>query len=294
MNDELRDSTFSQREGKSPLPEVMKLEHIPKKFRNLAWLLIGEEIAKSDSLTFSGRLFIENVIWSYVFEIKEIPHDEVQSVLNWKYGKFAREILLSGDYHEAITLVEYIIRHEECSDELKDSLIEAFDRSPVAYFVQEMNGKPTVIPRISREAGEATRQALETLDKGGMNGATTHLRQAAEHINAQQYADSIADSIHAVESVARVIDPAASKTLGPALDSLEKAGVPIHKALKEAFKKLYGYTRDEQGICHALLEKGAADVGQDEALFMFGACASFAAYLTAKADGPANEKAGAR
>ena len=43
-----------------------------------------------------------------------------------------------------------------------------------------------------------------------------------------------------------------------------------------------GYTSDEQGIRHALLEQGSANVGLEEALFMFGACASFAAYLTEK------------
>ena len=94
--------------------------------------------------------------------------------------------------------------------------------------------------------------------------------------------DSISDSIHAVESAARVLDPQASKTLTPALNSLEKAGVLKHRALKEAFAKLYGYTSDEQGIRHALLDQNAADVGLEEALFMFGACASFAAYLTEK------------
>ena len=82
-----------------------------------------------------------------------------------------------------------------------------------------------------------------------------------------------------MESVARLIDPAASKTLGPALDSIEKAGLLKHAALKNAFKRLYGYTNDEQGIRHALLDRGSTDAGLDEAVFMFGACASFAAYL---------------
>ena len=40
------------------------------------------------------------------------------------------------------------------------------------------------------------------------------------------------------------------------------------------FSQRYGYTNDEQGIRHALLNKDAAEVGLDEALFMFGACAS--------------------
>ena len=101
-------------------------------------------------------------------------------------------------------------------------------------------------------------------------------------VNASQFPDSISDSIHAVESAARVLDPEASKNLTPALNSLERAGVLQHPALKEAFAKLYGYTSDEQGIRHALLEQGSANVGLEEALFMFGACASFAAYLTEK------------
>ena len=138
------------------------------------------------------------------------------------------------------------------------------------------------MPQISREAGEATRKAIETIREGGMDGAAAHLRDAAAHINAGQHADSIADSIHAVESAARIIDPQSNNTLGPALDSLEKAGVLRHPALKQAFDKLYGYTNTEQGIRHALLDKSAADVDLDEAIFMFGACASFTAYLTEK------------
>ena len=79
-----------------------------------------------------------------------------------------------------------------------------------------------------------------------------------------------------------MIDPKASKTLGPALNSLEKAGLLKHQSLKAAFEKLYGYTSNEQGIRHALLDQDSPDVGLDEAVFMFGACASFAAYLAKK------------
>lgn len=127
-----------------------------------------------------------------------------------------------------------------------------------------------------------------------MESASAHMRQAAEHINARQFADSITDSIHAVESVARIIDPKNNKTLGPALDSLERAGLLKHPALKGAFKQLYGYTSNEQGVRHALIDKDAADVGLDEAVFMFGACACFAAYLSQKhREAGENESSGA-
>ena len=34
------DLTFSQREGKSPLPEPMQLERVSRKFRNIIWQTI--------------------------------------------------------------------------------------------------------------------------------------------------------------------------------------------------------------------------------------------------------------
>ena len=150
-------------------------------------------------------------------------------------------------------------------EDLHDGLVDAFDKSPIAYFVDDKDGLPTIMPRVSREAGEVTQQAIKTLRENSMEGAATHLHQAAKYINewqdANSLANSIANSIHAVESVARRIDPKARKDLGPALDSLERVGLLKHPALKEAFKKLYGYTSDEQGIRHALLDRDLADVG---------------------------------
>ena len=154
-------------------------------------------------------------------------------------------------------------------------------RCAAAYWLDKSNYPYQIFPRSNKAQGEATQEAIKTVRDGGMKGAEAHLCQAAEYINAQRFAESIKDSIHTVESVARQIDPK-SKTLGPALNSLEKAGLIKHPALKEAFSKLYGYTSDEQGIRHALLDKNSPDVDLDEAMFMFGACASFAAYLVSK------------
>ena len=52
--------------------------------------------------------------------------------------------------------------------------------------------------------------------------------------------------------------------------------------MKSALNKLYGYTNSEEGIRHALIENQGANVDIDEAIFMFGVCASFAAYLSTK------------
>ena len=76
-----------------------------------------------------------------------------------------------------------------------------------------------------------------SFDNQGFRGSEAHLRKAAELINKGEWPDSVRESIHAVESVARQLDPAASNTLGPALASLEKAG-QLHPALKKAFSSL--------------------------------------------------------
>jgi hypothetical protein len=81
--------------------------------------------------------------------------------------------------------------------------------------------------------------------------------------------------------VARLLEPSAD-TLGPALSRLARAD-HIHPALKDGMNKLYGYTNDQQGIRHALLDDGEAKVDEADALFMFGACASFVTYLIGKA-----------
>ena len=285
--------TFAQREEEAPLPEAMELEHVPQKFHQLVWLSIDKESGDLAGIGVLNDYYetrhihgISRIIWSFKFDIRLIPHDEIPHPKPSIDRQFSREVVLHGQYHEVITFVEYILRHEECSCGLCHAIEHAFERTSTAYFVEKIGDIPTIMPWISRETGEATRRAIDTLDSGSMDGATTHLRQAMEHINSGQHADSIADSIHAVESVACAIDPRANKTLGPALDSLVKAGVLKHHALKEAFKKLYGYTSDEEGVRHALVLKGAADVGLDEAVFMFGACfgacASFAAYLIQK------------
>ena len=43
-NEEFYKLTFSQCEGKAPLPEPMRLEHVSEDFRNLVWLAVDKAI----------------------------------------------------------------------------------------------------------------------------------------------------------------------------------------------------------------------------------------------------------
>ena len=57
--------------------------------------------------------------------------------------------------------------------------------------------------------------------------------------------------------------------------------IKLHGALTSAFTKLSGYTSDESGIRHALLDE--PDISYEDAKFMLVACSAFINYLMVKA-----------
>ena len=276
--------SFSQRYGYEPLPEPMRLEEISNDLRREIWNAVREVLVEKRGgpsgyyyFEAPGKRFVERVLGANTKTSEdEIPteHDQVCAHL--------KNSVLNPQFNQVLDLIEIMVNDRDITENFGKRMSNSFEQYAAAYWLDTSQQPYRFVPRSSKEQGEATQQAIETIRENNLEGAAAHLRQATEHINARQYGDSITDSIHAVESVARAIDPKASKTLGPALDSLEKGGLLKHAALKAAFKKLYGYTSDEQGIRHSLLDQDSAAVGLDEAMFMFGACASFAAYLAEK------------
>ena len=277
--------TFSQRYGYEPLPGPMQLEELSDDLRREIWnamrrylkdVFINIYTGASGYRDERGYQLFENILGEMLRE----PEDEIDTSQDGILYQF-KSLILQGNFNVVLDLIEIMVNRGWYEKDFVNCIDELFERDAAAYYLDMSDRPHKFFPRGNKAQGDATREAIKTIRNGGMKGAETHLRDAAAHINARQFGDSISDSIHAVESVARQIDPK-SKTLGPALNSLEKAGLIKHPALKEAFSKLYGYTSNEQGIRHALLNKNSPDVDLDEALFMFGACASFAAYLVNK------------
>ena len=279
-----RDVTFSERYGYESLPTPLQIEKLSGDLRREIWNLTRDRLLKNRKFynnTFYFPEDFQRFIERLLGTILKKPEDEVSINYHEIMSQF-KAIILNGRFDHVLSLIELIVNRDSSSWNYRQMIAELFDFHAAAYWLNSSQRPYEFFPRSSMEQGNAVQQALKSIEEGNMKGASVHLSKAAQHINAQQYADSISDSILAVESVARNIDPKAQKTLTPALKSLEKAGMINHPTLKDAFSKLYGYTNSEQGIRHALLDKDSPDVGLDEAMFMFGACASFAAYLVNK------------
>jgi hypothetical protein len=67
--------------------------------------------------------------------------------------------------------------------------------------------------------------------------------------------------------------------LSDALKVIERRG-SLHQALKEGFIKLYGYTSDEGGIRHAMLDE--PNLSAADARYFLLSCTSFVNYLKAQ------------
>ena len=276
--------SFSQAQGYEEIPGPLKLEDLPKDARTHIWNLFFVHLQKSKGTdNFFGESWIAGD-WAHVFKAAHAKFD-VRALDDWitdfrPFCKNLRKQIESLPFNKVFDLIQFVLRHPRCPRGFVTEMRSMFVDSHLAYTI-DVGPPPTIVPAPTPEEGVAIVESLQLLRQAGLDGSAAHLRKASECINEGDWAGSVRESIHAVESVARQLDPEAAQTLGPALKSIERRGA-LHPALKKAFDTLYGYTSNEQGIRHALLDQMDTKVGLDEAVFMLGACASFASYLWRK------------
>jgi hypothetical protein len=188
-----------------------------------------------------------------------------------------KKVVESDSLTKVFDLVEFLIRSPNLGADARANMTRAFVDCRAAYRV--IDG--TMIVAIGTEEQAATfGSAVAETEAKNATGARKHLIDAGAALRKGDWAGSVRESIHAVESIAVRLAPGES-TLGAALKAIEKQG-QLHGSLKAAFEKLYGYTSDEQGVRHSLVFGDEAQVDESDALFMLGACAAFVSYLLAR------------
>ncbi len=160
---------------------------------------------------------------------------------------------------------KYLFRHY-CNECMKKELS--------AYqFVSDRIGEITNETEIS-----SIEESLEITSP--LEGVHEHLRLASEKLTDRKnpdYRNSIKEAISAVESIACLITGNPSATLGDAIKHLKNHGLRLHPALEKAWSNLYGYTSDEGGIRHGMLE--ISDIKFGDAKYMLVSCSAFVNYL---------------
>ena len=290
-----RKLTFSQAEGIDPLPQPAALGELPRKARNILWAVIYEDLKKSS--TFSGEgpgsYYRVSNSWRSILRHCHVlyldePADEFSDRLDRQIQEM-KDLFLYGAYNGIFDFLQIAMRHKSGGGLFRlggipfhELVARVLGECMCAYTVID-DEVPTIVPIALPEQKESIEAAFTVLKSGPFDGARAHLRNSAQCLNDNEPAGSVRESIHAVESVACQLDPGAAKTLQLALTALSKNNVALHPAFETGIKKLYAYTNDEKGIRHALVDSKDANVDTEDAVFMFGACASFSAYLVSKA-----------
>jgi thiaminase len=271
--------TFELAEGAEPLPSQLKPKELSQHLRALLWEAIYKNLERSryrdiDSV---DQLLApwETIFYTLHVDREHKPADEFENDFE-ELAEKAKSIITTGDYLAVFGWIQYVLRCGPPGDFAK-FIQRALERGHAAYRIVDND---TIVPFGSVAEQAAIEKAFADLSAIEFHGARKHLRGAAEQLTTGKNADSVRESIHAVESVVRVLEPRAD--FAKALAKLE-AKTKIHGALKAGFNSIYGFTSDENGIRHPLLDKGDANVDEADALFMIGACAAFVSYLINKA-----------
>jgi len=200
-------------------------------------------------------------------------------------GEFSRELrklVESGYFYIVYEIVEAflhpsIIKAPQYREMLVDLLNLSLETEKSGYRYVGFQ----LAPIVSKVEVEAISNAI---DQGGRFGAAgRHIQQALTHLSdrkAPDFRNSIKEAISAVEAVCRILVEKHSLTLADALKAMESSGFQLHPAQKDGFIKLYGYTSDEKGIRHSLIDEDK--LTSTDARFMLIACSAFVNFLIEK------------
>lgn len=262
--------------GLTPVESVLQTEGMSDALRNSLWNVFDGELWSTEGFLYDhmgdwGPMDdFSRALWSDFFKRR------VDSRGDNPYGMLenVRAFFFKGQWFEVYDFVEFVAGYFD-NNRLNEALNKILERELAGFRL--ISG--SLAPVIAKEEVEAVKEAIED---ARYKGAATHLRQALDHLSNRKnpdYRNSIKESISAVESLAKELAKNPKATLGDALQLLEKTD-RLHPALKKGLSALYGYTSDEQGIRHAMLEEPS--LSATDATFFLVSCSAFINYLKAK------------
>lgn len=260
---------FSDRNGYRVIDKLIQKESFDDRIRNkltnfYAYLLFEATY----NYRYSSELFVDYIYMQIFIKKKseiiryDIAKDRIlQSISEWNVYDLLSFIEATSSYILDTTDVDFC-----------NIINKLFQSECVGY--RFIDGIITDI--VDKEQAEAIEDAANCSYSGvkeSINNALESLYNR-EHPN---YANSVKDSILAVEGICNIINGTKNETLGKAIKKIKSSGVNIHSALETAFGNLYGYSSDQNGIRHngGIMENTTFE----EAKYMLISCSAFVNYL---------------
>lgn len=268
---------FSQRNGHSAIRTAIQLESIDQPLKNSLWnalqTFVWDAYSRDGVNAISARSGLNSLLKSLWIDFYRVPADTIPYSTNDAIAAI-RKNFFETEWFNIYDFVEFTIPR------LQYKKVEFIERCN-NVLEREVAGYRIIAEKVCPITSTVEIQTIETalLHADPAFGARTHIQRALDLLSSKptpDYRNSIKESISAVESIAKKLTDAPSDTLGAALSKISRQH-PIPPSLKNAFKTLYGYTSDADGIRHALIEQPNSTFS--EAKFMLVACSAFVNYL---------------
>ena len=210
-------------------PAQLRLEELPREARTQIWNLFFAHISRSTTTggldVLDGGPWIAGP-WHEILKAKHCDFDHAP-LDEWdpessRIRRSLREDIERRPFNKVFDLIEFVLRHPSCPSGFIRQMRRTFTACRLAYTI-DAKRPPTILPAATPEEGDAVVEAIQTLRPAGLDGSVVHLRNASACIKDGDWPGSVRESIHAVESVARQLDPKAPKLLKHALAALEHA-----------------------------------------------------------------------
>lgn len=274
--------SFSQKMGLTPKEFPLQVDSLDDATRmdlwNMFYQFFSEYIEQSCSIHYleASRKRFCIYIWESVF------HKDLSGLIAAEQiGKQTREFILDKKtkWFKILDFFESLLQwHETLAEFLEVKLNRIFEKNSVAYRVIGSE----ISPITDDQEIQAIKTAMELPDQ--LAGARTHISAALQLLSDREnpdYRNSIKESISAVESICKILAKDEHADLASAVKALRKKGFSLHGGLEQGLLKIYGYTSDQGGIRHAMIEEGTVAT-QEDALFMLVSCSAFCHYLQQK------------
>jgi hypothetical protein len=198
---------FSQRVGLEPIPPQLKIGDASEELRRILCYYIFLEIDRVSTLSFSG-------FYGYVGSWKRVAQDLHVLFFKKAAGEFSsnaldlkdqlKKFIATSNIGRLFDFVEFLLRHEKCSSELKLEIASAFVTARAAYRVFDIQ---CIAAIGSEEQAAAFEQAIAEAELKNATAARMQLIKAGVALRNGEWADSVRESIHAVEAMAIRIAP---------------------------------------------------------------------------------------
>lgn len=281
---------FSERAGLIEPRNQIQLGSMDDRLRSRLWSLIVKVFINHLNHETNGNQFTQTIWYTWKDEFLGEPIDDLRlfskdNASNMKAVFFAKDWGFCYDCVQFFADFAVVSDSGEPSSQLRvhgeffvNAANEILEAEKAGYRL--VAGELTDIT--SKHELAEIEAAIEETPK--FAGAEQHLRTALRMYSDREnpdYRNAIKEAVSAIEAGYSALNDAKSANIAKAQILAKSKGHQMHPALEKGISSIYGWTSDEEGVRHALLE-GDANVGPEEARLMLVLCSGFLNFLKAQ------------